>query len=117
MKKNLFYKSLLIFFAINLLCGISYCQNDSAMKINDNIAKISSVKLQQKILLTDNQTIQVKDLLISYLEQINKKVGNSNLLLSKIESILTERQKSKYEIIKTEWWNYVQKEIDTSIKK
>ena len=117
MKKNLFYKSLLVFYSIILLCGISYCQNDSIMKINDNIAKISSVKLQQKILLTDNQTTQVKDLLIRYLEKMNKKNGNSNLLLSKIESILTERQKSKYEIIKTEWWNLVQKEIDTLIKK
>ncbi|MCL5029907.1 MAG: hypothetical protein M1480_12915 [Bacteroidetes bacterium] len=117
MKKKLFNHALLVFYFIFMFASTSFCQNDSTLKIYDKIAETSSIKLQQKILLSDKQTLQVKDILISYLKQTNKKESDSELLLSKIESLLNDKQKPKYEIIKTEWWNYVLKETSNLDKK
>lgn len=117
MNTKLFNYFILAFYFTFMFSSTSICQNDSTLKINDKIAETSSIKLQQKILLTDKQTSQVKDILISYLKQTNKKESDSELLLSKIESLLNDKQKPKYEIIKTEWWNYVLKEISNLDKK
>ncbi len=107
---------LLIFYLAFTLANLSFCQESSAEQIKEKIANVSSEKLQQKILLTDSQTIQVKNLLINYLTDNNKQESNLELL-NKINSVLTDRQKSKFEIIKNEWWSFVEKEMESLVKK
>ncbi len=117
MKKKLLYPIFFIYFTFVMLSGFAFAQTDSTLKLNKNIAELSATKLQQKILLTDKQTLQVKDILAQYLKQKTKIENNSEPILKKIESLLTDRQKPKYDIIKTEWWNYIQKELSKSEKK
>ncbi len=109
---------LLLFFCLAFLfTNTTYCQKDSSTKVIEKIASNASIKLQQKILLSDDQTTEVKNLLIDYLTKMNIKKADSTLLLNNIKTVLSARQKSKFDIIKTEWWEYVEKEISSSIKK
>jgi hypothetical protein len=67
-------------------------------------ATLSASKLQQKILLSDEQTTKVKSILNDYLK---KGYSNNNGVTSaqdKISVLLYEKHKAKFEIIKNEWW-------------
>lgn len=77
----------------------------STSKITDDLA----IKLQQKVLLTQKQTNEIKTALNDYFNNPSEEKRNS--LDSKIESLLEEKQKMKYNIIKKDWWENVSKEL------
>ena len=88
------------------LSMLSYAMSDSvSTAINKKQAEVFSSKLQQKILLNDSQTDQIKSILTLYISQSNFSEENSEITLNKVESVLTQRQKAKFDIIKAEWWN------------
>ena len=73
-------------------------------------AEEMSVKLQQKVLLTKDQTEKVKEILIDYFNKSDQSTLEASQ--KSIESILDKRQKAKYDIIKNDWWSSVQKAVD-----
>ena len=87
---------------ILLFCFSANAQSTS--KVNDEL----TLKLQQKILLTQTQAKQIQTLLNDYFN--NPSEENGNAIESKIESLLDHKQKMKYSIIKNEWWDSVVKE-------
>ncbi len=101
-KNNKIYMSFAILFFVFIFIFSTNAQSTS--KVNDDLA----IKLQQKILLTQTQTDQIKILLNDYLN--NPTEEKRNTTESKIESLLDAKQKMKYSIIKKNWWDSVTKE-------
>ena len=94
---------LIAFTAVFLLISLNLYGQDKSQ-----VAEDMAVKLQQKVLLSKDQTAKVKDVLISYLgsnAQSSRDSANKS-----IESILDKKQKAKYDNIKNDWWSSVQKE-------
>ena len=79
--------------------------NSIAAVVNGKQAEASAEKLQFKILLNDSQTNEIKAILSSFINENNFSQENSQSTLNKIETLLTPKQKAKFDIIKTEWWN------------
>jgi hypothetical protein len=101
MKMNRFFIALFTGFLLLQLSTFGQSQNQTARDL--------AVKLQQKVLLSADQTNKVADILAAYLANTSaQSLGNSQRT---IESILDKRQKAKYEIVKNDWWNSVQKEV------
>jgi S-ribosylhomocysteine lyase LuxS involved in autoinducer biosynthesis len=92
---------LLLLMAVFILTGISYSQSQNS------VAENMAVKLQQKVLLSKDQTIKVADILSNYFGNMNQ--ISLEKAKKSIESILDKRQKAKYDIIKNDWWSTVQK--------
>ena len=92
---------LLLLMAVFILTGISYSQSQNS------VAENMAVKLQQKVLLSKDQTIKVTDILSNYFGNMNQ--ISLEKAKKSIESILDKRQKAKYDIIKNDWWSTVQK--------
>jgi signal recognition particle GTPase len=99
-----------------------YAQTAKSGQLDDTeIANLIS-KLQKKVLLTDSQTNSVRSILNAYkTEMISLQSSNSNSkytskqqlindTLSKIISLLDEKQKMKFDIIKDGWWSNVTSE-------
>ncbi len=101
-KNNKFFISFAILFFVFAFIFSANAQTTS--KVNDDVA----IKLQQKILLTQTQTDQIKILLNDYFN--NPSDEKRSALDSKIESLLDAKQKMKYSIIKKDWWDSVTKE-------
>ena len=97
--KRIFVALMLAFFLLSLS---SYGQG------KNQVAENMAVKLQQKVLLSKDQTDKVKDILINYLKDSSQ--SSLEIAQKSIESVLDKRQKAKYDIIKNNWWNSVQKE-------
>jgi hypothetical protein len=70
-----------------------------------DIAKVSAYKLQQKILLSEEQTAKVNEILSDYLEKNSSTDNNFVSVQDKINGFLDQKQKAKFEIIKNNWWN------------
>ena len=102
-KNNKIYICFAILFLAFIFVFTANAQSTS--KTNDDLA----VKLQQKILLTESQSDQIKTLLNDYFN--NPSVAKQDTVDSKIESLLDSKQKMKYSIIKKDWWNLVSKEV------
>jgi hypothetical protein len=64
-------------------------------------------KLRQKLLLSDEQTSKLTEILAEYFEDPDEE--NLNSAMAKTESLLNEKQKVKYDIIKNDLWNSVKK--------
>ncbi len=91
------------FTAVFLFISLNSYGQDKSQAAGD-----MAVKLQQKVLLSAEQTAKVKDVLVGY---FGSSAPSSRDSASKtIESILDKRQKAKYDIIKNDWWSSVQKE-------
>ncbi len=98
-----------LFLAIN---RISFSQTDSsAQKYKTGIIKTSVNTLQQKILLTNEQNAKIEQILFNYVNEnsINK---SKDIILDKIEKLLNDRQKDKFEIIKNDWWGHFSKQFN-----
>ena len=92
-----------IFLILFLGVAVLHAQGDK--KIADKAQKVS-IRLQQKILLTDEQTAKIKSLIIDNFSKI--KENNTSALETKIISLLNEKQKEKFNIIKKEWFQSLQ---------
>lgn len=79
-----------------------------------DVAEIMSLKLKQKVILTDEQTAEVKVILSKYIENFDKG-NNSDQSLKKAEedisSILNDKQKVKYNIIEKDFFNEVNQRV------
>lgn len=74
-------------------------------EINDKAQKVSA-RLQQKLILTDDQTSKIKSLIIDNFSQI--KENKTAAMETKIISLLNDKQKEKFTIIKKEWLQSLQ---------
>jgi hypothetical protein len=83
-------------------------------KSSSEIIETAVAKLQQKVLLSDQQASDVMSLLTRNADSLkngatrDKAVKDAN---SKIEQMLDARQKAKYSIIKDDWLSNLSKEL------
>lgn len=97
---------ILISFAIFFVIVFIFTANaQTTSKVTEELA----IKLQQKVLLTQNQTNEIRISLDNYFNSSSEEKRNT--LESKIESLLDEKQKMKYNIVKKDWWESVSKEL------
>ena len=73
--------------------------------ITDKAQKVS-VRLQQKLLLTDAQTATIKSLIIENFNLI--KENKTSIIETKVISLLNDKQKEKFTIIKKDWLQSLQ---------
>lgn len=73
-------------------------------KSNEELVKSMSENLKQKILLNDEQTAKVKSILSEYVSNKNATDDDLKSAQQKVENLLDNKQKMKYNILKNEWW-------------
>ncbi len=95
---------------ISVLLAFFFFSLNSYGQVQNKVAEDMAVKLQQKVLLSNDQTAKVKDILNSYLGNSNQ--ASLETAKKTVESILDKRQKAKYDIIKNDWWNSIQKQAN-----
>jgi hypothetical protein len=100
------FKKQLIF---SIICIIFLTSELTNAQKDTGAAENLALKLQQKVLLTDEQTNKVREIISEYIK--NPEENNLNSARLKIEDLLNEKQKAKYEIIKNDWWDTISKEI------
>jgi hypothetical protein len=83
-----------------LLLGVMVLHAQENKDILDKAQKVSA-RLQQKLLLSDEQTGKVKNLIIENYSQI--KENKTSVIETKVISILNDKQKDKFNIIKKDW--------------
>ena len=88
-----------------LFLGAAVIYGQTNKEITDKAQKVSA-KLQMKLLLTDDQTSKVKSLIIDNYSQI--KDNKTTVVETKIISLLNDKQKEKFTIIKKDWLQSVQ---------
>lgn len=92
-----------VFFVIFLGVMVLHAQDNKT--ISKTAEKVSQ-KLQLKIILSDEQTAKVKALIIDNYSQI--KENKTEVLETKLISLLNDKQKEKFTIIKKEWLSSLQ---------
>jgi hypothetical protein len=88
-----------------LFLGVAVLHAQGNKEITDKAQKVS-VRLQQKLLLTDDQTAKIKSIIIDNFNQI--KDNKTNVIETKVISLLNDKQKEKFNIIKKEWLQSLQ---------
>lgn len=91
-----------------LVYGISVvanAQGESQQQTQKIVVENLSTKLEQKVLLNNEQLTKVKAILNSYFN--NRTESSLNSAREEVEKLFDNRQKAKYGIIKNEWWNSV----------
>lgn len=73
-------------------------------KSNDELVKSMADNLKQKILLSDDQTAKVRTILSEYVANKNASDEELKTAQQKVENLLDNKQKMKYNILKNEWW-------------
>lgn len=89
-----------------LFTCINVVTAQSTSKIVDELV----TKLQNKVLLTEKQANDIKLSLNDYFNSPSEEKRTS--LQDKVESVLNEKQKMKYDIIEEDWWKNIQQELD-----
>lgn len=94
-----------------LISAESTLQDNGNAKVNE-----MTTKLVQKLLLTKNQEVKVKNILDEYFTGLENISGNGSveervreIADAKIENLLDDRQIMKFEIIREDWWALVNK--------
>ncbi|MGB5850043.1 MAG: hypothetical protein WBH40_16260 [Ignavibacteriaceae bacterium] len=89
-----------------LISAESTLQDNGDAKVNE-----MTTKLVKKLLLTKNQEEEVKNILIEYFKGLGNISGNGSIVEkvrkiadAKIENLLDDKQKMKYDIIRDDWW-------------
>ncbi len=117
------FSSLLFVVMLAFLMGTAYSQNDvskthkmynkkESTKFSVNVRRASQ-SLKSKVELTATQTKDIEGILQDYRDSSmkNSAADNSDETLSKIENVLTADQKTKFDNIKTKWWETTKKEL------
>ena len=73
-------------------------------KSNAELVKSMTDNLKQKILLTDDQATQVRAILSEYVSNKDATDEDMKTAQQKVENLLDNKQKMKYNILKNEWW-------------
>lgn len=94
-----------------LVSAESALQDNSNTKINE-----MTTKLAKKLLLTKDQEVEVKNILNEYFKGLESISGNGSIeekvrgiADAKIEKLLDNKQKMKFEIISEDWWTLTKK--------
>jgi len=89
-----------------LIPAKSSLQDNGNTKVNE-----MTTKLVKKLLLTKNQEKEVKNILIEYFNGLENLSGNGaneekvrKIADAKIENLLDNKQKMKFDIIHDDWW-------------
>ena len=89
-----------------LISAESTLQDNGDAKLNE-----MTTKLVKKLLLTKNQEEEVKNILTEYFKGLGNISGNGSIeekvrkiADAKIENLLDDKQKMKYDIIREDWW-------------
>ena len=86
---------------------------ESTLQDNSN-AKVNEMtnKLVKKLLLTKDQEVEVKNILNEYFKGLENISGNGSIEKkvrkiadAKIENLLDNKQKMKFDIIREDWWD------------
>ena len=99
------FKKQLIF---SIICIVFWTSELINGQQDTGAAENLALKLQQKVLLTNEQTNKVREIIFEYIK--NPDENNLNSARLKVEALFNEKQKAKYEIIKNDWWNSITKE-------
>ena len=90
-----------------LISAESFLQDNSNTKVNE-----MTTKLGKKLLLTKNQEEKVKNILNEYFKGLENISGNGSIeekvrkiADAKIENLLDNKQKMKFDIIREDWWD------------
>ena len=73
-----------------------------------------ALKLQQKVILSDQQTDKVEVILSNYIKELkngDNSLGSLKKAKDNIETLLNEKQKVKYDIIKNDFFNEVNRRV------
>ena len=102
-----------IFFIILISSPINMFPQQANDKDNQkDLSEIMASNLKQKLLLTDEQTVKVKVILSNYINELDngeKSSENIGKIKNQIESLLNDKQKAKYEIIKDDFFEEINK--------
>lgn len=98
-------RQILFSFIMLIFSTALYAQSEN----KTDAAKNLSVKLQQKVLLSDEQTKRVEGIFAEYINSNDKTAQVA--ADKKIIALLDEKQKAKYDIVKTDIWNEVNKAL------
>lgn len=95
-------KIALVTICLLLISNLSLAQVEQ--KSNDELVKSMVENLKQKILLNDDQASKVSSILNVYVSNKNATDSDFQNLESKIESLLDNKQKMKFNILKKDWF-------------
>lgn len=106
-----------------IVFSIAFSQAGSNSKLDNDEIKSLTSKLGIKLLLNDTQKNSIQSLLTEYAQELtklntkssepssyNSKSGLISATEAKIISLLDDKQKMKYDIIKKEWWGSISTE-------
>jgi hypothetical protein len=85
-----------------ILCAFSYT---SYAQSEENAVDNLVLKLRQKVLLSQQQSDEIKSILINYFKESSE--TNLNSAKERIENLLDNKQRAKYNIVKNDWWKSV----------
>jgi len=110
-KKKSLIKILVLAFIILISTPISISAKSTLQDNSDSKVSEMTDKLVKKLLLTKNQEEDVKNILNEYFRVLENISGNGSveekvreIAESKIEDILDNKQKMKFDIIREDWW-------------
>jgi len=89
-----------------LLLGVMVLHAQDNKEIAKTVQKATQ-RLQLKLILSDEQTTKIKTLVMDNYKQV--KENKTTALETKITSILNDKQKEKFIIIKKDWMSSLQK--------
>ena len=118
MKNSIFNKSA-TFLLIAIFCFAFIAANDIMAKSqiqNDDSDKIELMvnKLAKKLLLSEEQTLKIVDILNEYFQAISDENDSNSESLrkaasTKISALLDKKQKMKFDIVESDWWKSAEK--------
>jgi signal recognition particle GTPase len=115
--KNILIANIVIILLFS--AGNIFSQANQSNKLDESEIKNLASKLEKKVLLSESQTKSVENILNNYASELAKfESGNSKSEFSskqqlvesfnsKLVSLLDEKQKMKFDIIKEGWWGSV----------
>ena len=102
----LILSSIILISTTILISAESTLQDNGDAKVNE-----MTTKLVKKLLLTKNQEDEIKNILIEYFKGLENISGNGSIeekvrkiADTKIENLLDDKQKMKFDIIREDWW-------------
>ena len=103
-----FTKIIALAFFIMFICSIRNVHAQLEAEVKPLSEKIDDTanQLEIKLLLTKEQTLQVKNILRENISDSTLKVDREKILKpinDKVETILTKKQKPKFDILKPKW--------------
>lgn len=105
------YNKYFLIVMLVMLFGVNNLFPKTVMQDDKTINEFTSI-LKQKVLLNNDQELKVKTILSEMQNNISSKPENKSEYIktaqNKVESLLDNKQKMKYDIIKNDLWKMIQ---------